>query len=142
MEEKEVKPKYHRPVGVIYVSQNSHPELSALLDLSSTDIQGKLRDDGKFDRIHQLLLLPASYTVIAVFCDYVYGTWRIIVESDAIPRVNPGENYPTVEPHYSKNYTDGTVRLNDIQATITTPALNLNEMLRSLSLKEKQVEWR
>ncbi len=133
----------HRPVGIIYVTQDAHPELSNLLDFSSTDLQGKLRDDGNFDRIHQLLLLPSSYAVIAIFCDYSYGIWRIIVESDDIPRVEPGENYPTVEPRYTKNYTNDTVHLSDIRATITKPALNLNEMLRGLKINgHHSEEWR
>lgn len=120
-----------RHLGTVYITHGLFAEMDTLLDMDSTDIQGKLRDDGVFDQLHRLLLLPASYTVVAVFCDVLYGQWRIIVEADSIPLVKSGESYPEVKPLYTRRQ-DGTVHLTDITAVTMHQALSVKEMLAGL----------
>ncbi len=121
-----------RHLGAIYISHGLLGEMDALLDIDSTDVQGKLRNDGVFDRLHRLLLLPESYTIIAIFCETLYGQWRIIVESESIPLVKSGESYPEVKPLYTRN-EDGSVHLTEITAVTMHHALSLEEMVKGFS---------
>ncbi len=52
-----------RHLGQIYITHGSLAEMDALLDIDSTDVQGKLRDDGVFDRLHQIFLSSHSIHV-------------------------------------------------------------------------------
>ena len=120
-----------KPRGVIRVHQSAHPEFGRLLAINETDTQGRLRDDGRFEQIHHLLLLPASYAIVALYCDNAsHGCWRILVESDDIPRVEEGEFYPDLEPIYMRE--NDTVRLLNIHAKITKRALSMDAMLKGL----------
>jgi hypothetical protein len=121
-----------RHLGAIYITHGLFGEMDALLDINSTDVQSKLRDDGMFDRMHQLLLLPESYTIVAIFCDVLYGQWRIIVESDSIPLVKPGDSYPEVKPLYTRN-EDGSAHLTEITAVTIQHALSLEEMVKGFN---------
>lgn len=117
-------------IGVIKVSRkgfnNVDNYLHDILNIDNTDIQGKLRDDGVFPRMHQLLMLPESYKIIAIICDGPMQ-WKIFVESDIIP---PVENaaYPEVSPTYQRN-NDGSISLFNIEIITRQRGLTLDKML-------------
>ncbi|SRR6266849_3322759 len=100
----------------------------AILNIDNTDIQGKLRDDGLFDRMHQMLLLPESYKIRAIICDGP-RLWKVLVESNSIPLVEPNDTFPEVTPTYQRN-GDGSVSLSNIEITISQCGITLDEMLK------------
>ena len=90
------EPEEH--LGIIRVSPRLMEEWG--ISLRSCDTQGMLEDAGRFEHLHQRLLLPASYTVRAVFFNLSRHVWDIGVESPDLPVVPAGEQVPQVIPHY------------------------------------------
>lgn len=103
-------------IGVIKVSRrafdNVDSELYNILNINNVDTQGRLRDTGVFSRMHQVLMLPESYKIIAIICAEP-RLWRIFVESDVIPPVHNAP-YPEVSLTYQRN-DDGSVSLSNIE---------------------------
>jgi hypothetical protein len=103
-------------IGIIKVSRRGFDsvdsELSNILNIDNVDTQGTLRDNGVFSRMHQVLMLPESYRIIAIICDGPL-LWKIFVESNVIP---PADNasYPEVSLTYQRDQ-DGSVSLSNIE---------------------------
>lgn len=120
-------------IGIIKVSRrafdNVDSELSNILNIDNVDTQGKLRDTGVFSRMHQVLMLPEHYKIIAIICDGPL-LWKIFVESDVIPPVN-NASYPEVSPMYQRN-DDGSVSLSNIEIITRQCGLTLDKMLSVL----------
>lgn len=79
-----------------------HRDMQDLLDFDQCDTQGRLRDEGVFDRIHERLDLPASFVIRAIFHQVLYPKWSIYVEHEAIPLANEYEDYPRLHLRYWK----------------------------------------
>jgi hypothetical protein len=120
-------------IGVIKVSRsafdNVDSKLYNILNIDNVDTQGTLRDNGVFSRMHQVLMLPESYKIVAIICDGP-RLWKIFVESDIIPSVD-NANYPEVSPTYQRN-DDGSVSLSDIDIIARQCGMTLDEMLSAL----------
>lgn len=120
-------------LGVIKVSRrafdNVDSELNAILNIDNVDTQGRLRDTGVFSRMHQVLMLPERYKILAIICDGPM-LWKIFVESDVIPPVYNAP-YPEVSPTYQRN-DDGSVSLINIDIITKQCGLTLDEMLSVL----------
>jgi hypothetical protein len=119
-------------IGVIRVARTiaeveGYSDLD-ILNIDNTDIQGKLRDDGLFARMHQMLLLPESYKILAIICDGP-RLWKVLVENNLIPLVEPYGTFPEVIPTYQRN-GDGSVSLSNIEITVSQCGITLDEMLK------------
>lgn len=123
-----------RRIGVIHVDA---PHVEDLLNPDYTDIQSKLRDDGTFDHVHERLLLPESYKIIAIFCELIYRQWNVFVESDNIPLVKPGDPYPHLDLWYQPR-EDGTIYLADIRSRVIRSVLPLSEAMNRLNIRERR----
>jgi len=115
--------------GIIRVGMDELSEFKLTID--QVDTQGELRAKGMFAAIHKRLLLPPSYTIIAIFCEYMRGTWAILVESDNLPEAEPNVELPEVKLHYYQ-HTDGTEKLIDIQVVQYRSGLSLKERLTAV----------
>ena len=120
-------------IGVIKVSRrafdNVDSELYDILNIDNVDTQGSLRDTGIFSRMHQVLMLPEHYKILAIICDGPW-LWKVFVESDVIPPVDNAD-YPEIMPTYRRN-DDGSVSLSNIEIITRRCGLTSDEILSVL----------
>jgi hypothetical protein len=105
--------------GIIRVASEILSQLVPEITTDLCDTQGKLREQGLFQKAHEKLLLPASYTVLGIFTERYGRGWAIVVESPELPVALEGEEYPTVEPTYACTYSDDNTRKNVCLAKMT-----------------------
>lgn len=120
-----------RHIGVIQVNATL---LEDILDVNTIDIQARLRDEGVFHRVSERLMLPESYSMVAIFCELLYHRWNIFVESPSIPLVDVGESYPEIHLLYTRN-EDGPVHLTDIEVRIVRHAITFEELMKGVSIR-------
>ncbi len=107
--------------GVIAVSRSLTAALFPdLLAIDDCTIQGEMKAQGVFAAVHRTLLLPDSYTIVAIFYGGLFSyyspqgiDWLILVDSPAIPLADEGALFPRITPHYCRN-ADGTNTLTRI----------------------------
>src|SRR5260221_12474218 len=106
-EQIDTQPKEDR-IGIIRVSAAA---LAALdITIEHTDTQGKLRETGVFKQLHERLLLPASYSILAGYFTPWKRIWDICVESPDLPLTVEGLEAPALTPWYNRFIReDGTV---------------------------------
>lgn len=119
-------------MGVIEVSCNLLEQLDIPgLSLDNCDTRGRLREQGVFTAVHHALLLPDSYTIIAMMLAN-FRIWKIAVQSPDIPVVDEGEELPEVIPYYCR-HADGTNELTSLKIARYSPGLSLAERLKRLA---------
>lgn len=92
--------EYH--MGIIQVSASVLDSLG--ITIMQTDTQGYLCDSGVFAQLHERLLLPASYTIQALFFNPLQRCWHLWVKSPDLPAVREYAYTPYVSPVYTRNH--------------------------------------
>lgn len=104
------RPFDHR--GVLFIRADMLTQLAPEITLDTTNTQGQLRDTGVFARLRERLLLPDSYTLVAVFAQNFGREWAILIESPELPDVGEFSwesiEYPRIEPTYCQTYSEET----------------------------------
>lgn len=103
--------------GIIRVSYHL---LEELVDIRGCNIQREFEDKGVFAALHKKLLLPANYTIRALFYTYMQNAWEIVVESPDLPPVGQDVYPPEITPVYEVLYNQfeipgKTYRLKEIK---------------------------
>ncbi len=107
MEEEQIEPT--RQFGLIRITASFAAQWG--LSIDACDTQGKLQNDGLFEKLHKILLMPESYKIRGIFFRWMsVRLWDIWVESEDLPEVEEYCSPSIVNPFYAKD-DDGTVRL-------------------------------
>ncbi len=88
--------------GVIRLHQRLAEQLAPILRIEITDTQGHLQEQGIFDDLRQILLLPDDYTVQGVFFAPLYREWHLYVEAPGVPDVENGAMLPELTLWYER----------------------------------------
>src|SRR5260221_14390906 len=95
-------------IGIIRVATAALAPLD--ITIEHTDTQGRLRETGVFAQLHERLLLPASYSILAVYFTPWKRIWDICVESPDLPLTVEECDVPALTPWYNRFIRDdGTV---------------------------------
>ena len=82
----------------------SYHLLEQFIDIRGCNIQREFEDKGVFAELHKKLLLPANYTIRAIFYAFMENVWDIVVESPDLPPVDQGMYPPEITPIYITVY--------------------------------------
>lgn len=114
-----------RHYGIILISSKVMDHLAVGIDLSGCTIQGEFKDSGVFATLREKMLLPESYTIVAIFMRWGIRWWEIVVEHPDLPVLEPGCEPPIITPVYETLYEE-----------------RADELVKSYHLKEIRIEGR
>ena len=95
--------------GVISLYRDALNDLG--IDLKGCNTQGEFQEKGVFAELHKKLLLPDSYTIRGIFCQWYMRTWEVVVESPDLPVVDQSHEPPTITPIYTVQYHENGEKL-------------------------------
>lgn len=100
------EPRKEERCGIIRITAEAMTYLVPEITINLCDTQGKMREQGLFEKVHEKLLLPASYTVLGIFTERYGRGWAIVVESPELPVAQELEEYPDIELMYRYDFKD------------------------------------
>lgn len=93
-------------IGIMSVQSAIFNQMNPPITFQDCTTQRELQAFGVFQRIHDFLLLPETYTIKALFYDaYDKREWSLYLESPEIPTVDEDAPFPVVEPVYCLTQT-------------------------------------